>query len=410
MAIAVICTGTELLKGSAVNTNMAYLGRELCAAGIPAVLELTIGDHPSEIVSALSFALRSADTIILSGGLGPTDDDLTLDVAARFFGIELTEDKTLRNKLLWFWKSRHQGPCPKAQFRQARVPVNGGYIPNPVGSASGLEFAVEFDSVIRHVYLLPGPPREFEPMVKNELLPRLIGNDNKKIFTDGFMVCAGESSVFPPIKQLLTDVDVEVACAAGAGGVRMFISGSDENIVKDAVQKAYNSVEYVKLPIGKFDLNEELLNVLAEKSLHFGCAESCTGGMVADKIVALPGASKVFNGGIIAYANAVKQLQLGVSEEILSSVGAVSKECAEAMARGCCKQLNCECAVATTGIAGPDGGTAEKPVGLVYIAAVCNEKCVVRELRAHGDRRAVRERAAAVALQLMYEVLTGQDA
>ena len=409
MKIAVICTGTELLKGSAVNTNMAFLGRELCAAGIPAVLELTVGDHPSEIVSALSFALRSADTVILSGGLGPTDDDLTLDVAARFFGVELVEDKVLRNKILWFWKCRHQGPCPKAQFRQARVPVNGSYIPNPVGSASGLEFSAEFDSVLRRIYLLPGPPREFEPMVKNELMPRLRGIAENKVFTSGFMVFAGESSVFPPIKKLLADSVVEVACAAGAGGVRMFFSGSNDEAVESAVKKAYDSVEYLKLPVGKFDVCEELLDILAKKSLHLGCAESCTGGMVADKIVALPGASKVFNGGIIAYANEVKKAQLGVSEEILSSVGAVSEECAAAMARGCCEHLKCECAVATTGIAGPDGGTAEKPVGLVYIAAVCNEKCVVRELRAYGDRRAVRERASAMALQLMYEVLTEQD-
>ena len=215
MSIAVICTGTELLKGSAVNTNLACLGRELAAHSMPLSLEITVGDHADELVQALGDALEVADTIIISGGLGPTTDDLTLDTVARFFGTELIENTELKEKVQNFWNFHHPGRCPKNQFRQARVPRGGAFMPNPVGSASGLRFEANYGNRTRKIFLLPGPPHEFEPMVKDHLLPALLAERHQEVITKGFLCCAGESMVFPPVEKAVAGLPVEVACAAG---------------------------------------------------------------------------------------------------------------------------------------------------------------------------------------------------
>ena len=405
MSIAVICTGTELLKGSAVNTNMACLGRELCAAGMPPSLEITVGDHASELVEAISEALKFADTIVISGGLGPTTDDLTLDVTARFFGVELQENPLLHAKVEEFWHHHHPGRCPKNQFRQARVPADGFIMDNPHGSASGLGFKTFFGGRPRTVYLMPGPPREFEPMVNDQLMPRLLSDCGKKTLTAGFLCCAGESTVFGTVEKAVAHLPVEVACAAGAGGTRIFISGSGQATVDEAVSIARNALECTILPTGEYDLAAYLLKLLKEKKYTFSCAESCTGGLIANRIVSIPGASAVFKGSITAYANEIKQHLLKVPETVLAEYGAVSKECSEAMASGCAGAMNTNCAVSATGVAGPDGGTPEKPVGLVYIGASVNGRTVSRELRLRGDRRAIRERVVEAALLLLFQLL-----
>lgn len=406
MSIAVICTGTELLKGSAVNTNLAYLGRELTAAGMPASLEITVGDHADELIRAIGDALHVADTLIISGGLGPTTDDLTLDTVARFFDIELVENEELKNKVQTFWNFHHSGRCPKQQFRQARVPRDGFILPNLVGSASGLGFETLYGGVQRKVFLLPGPPNEFEPMAHDVLLPHLISLRNENMITAGFLCCAGESSVFPVVEKAVSHLPVEVACAAGAGGTRIFLSGSDETAVEGAVAIARSVLECPILPTGEYDMADYLLKLLRNNSLTLGCAESCTGGLAANRFVTIPGASDVFKGSITAYANEIKTSLLDVPQEILDEYGAVSPECAEAMALGCAKRLNCNCAVSTTGVAGPDGGTPEKPVGLVYVGACVNGRCLTRKLQLRGGRRIIRERAVENALILLFTLLT----
>lgn len=409
MSIAVICTGTELLKGSAVNTNMAFLGRELCAAGLPATLEITVGDHTSELVEAVADALKMADTLIISGGLGPTTDDMTLDTVARFFGVALNDDEELKEKVQTFWNFHHPGRCPKAQFRQARIPEGGFVLPNPVGSASGLGFETTFGGKLRRIFLLPGPPREFEPMVKDFLLPKLLENRRGKLETCGFLCCAGESMVFPVVEKAVAGLPVEVACAAGAGGTRIFLSSSESTTVARAVEIARNVLKCPMLPEGEYDMAEYLIKFLKNSKLTFGCAESCTGGLVANRFVTIPGASDIFNGGIVAYANEVKRDLLKVPSAILEEKGAVSADCASAMAEGCCAALQCDCSVSTTGVAGPGGGTPEKPVGLVYIAASLKGVTATRELKLRGDRRAIRERAVESALLLLYQLLNSPE-
>ena len=409
MSIAVICTGTELLKGSAVNTNLAYLGRELAANGIPVSLEITVGDHADELIQALADALEVADTLIISGGLGPTTDDLTLDTVAKFFGQELIESPELKEKVQNFWNFHHPGRCPKNQLRQARIPVGGTFMPNPVGSASGLRFEAVCGKSKRRIFLLPGPPHEFEPMVKDHLLPVLLAGRQQQITTQGFLCCAGESMVFPPVEKAVAGLPVEVACAAGAGGTRIFLSGTSQDAVSEALSCARKALTCPTLPDGEYDMAEYLIKLLKAKNMSLSCAESCTGGLVANRFVSIPGASAVFNGGVVAYANEVKQNILGVSSEILNTHGAVSPQCAEAMAAGCAKVLGTSCAISTTGIAGPDGGTPEKPVGLVYVSVCINGVCTTRELRLRNGRRAIRERSVESALTLLYTMLTSAE-
>ena len=409
MSIAVICTGTELLKGGAVNTNLAYLGKELAAVGLPPSLEITVGDHASELLQAISDALEVADTLIISGGLGPTTDDLTLDTVARFFDQKLQENPELKDKVQNFWNFHHPGRCPKTQFRQARVPEGGFFMPNPVGSASGIGFETVFGGKLRKLFLLPGPPHEFEPMVKASLLPKLLADNPRKLITAGFLCCAGESMVFNPVEKALTGFPVEVACAAGAGGTRIFLSGDTQEAVDEALKIAGNALSCPKLPVGEYDMAEYLIKLLKKRDMSFSCAESCTGGLVANRFVTLPGASAVFKGSVTAYANEIKSSVLNVPQEILDNYGAVSSQCAEAMAKGCAALLKTDCAVSTTGIAGPDGGTPEKPVGLVYVSAWVNGVTATEELHLRGGRRAIRERSVEKALTLLYTLLTSAE-
>jgi nicotinamide-nucleotide amidase len=209
-------------------------------------------------------------------------------------------------------------------------------------------------------------------------------------------------------EPLLENLPVEIAYTAQPGGTKFFLSGENEQIVTAALEIVRGALGDAALPIGEYSLPEYLVKILTGQQKTFGCAESCTGGLVADALVNVSGASACFKGGIVAYANAVKETLLNVPSAVLTEHGAVSRECVEAMARGVCHALQCDCAISTTGIAGPEGGTPEKPVGLVYVGAVCNGICAVKELRLRGSRRMIRERAVAQALLLLKELLDGR--
>ena len=212
--------------------------------------------------------------------------------------------------------------------------------------------------------------------------------------------------VFNPVEKALTGFPVEVACAAGAGGTRIFLTGNTQDVVDEALVIARNALDCPTLPVGEFDMAEYLIKLLKERNMTVSCAESCTGGLAANRFVMLPGASAVFKGSITAYANEVKSSVLNVPQDILDNYGAVSSQCAEAMAKGCAALMKTDCSVSTTGIAGPDGGTPEKPVGLVYVSACVNGFTLTEELRLRGGRRAIRERSVEKALTLLYTLLT----
>ena len=410
MPIAVICTGSELLKGGCCNTNMQLLGAELAARAMIPVLELSVPDHPDKLCHAIACALQKADTLIISGGLGPTSDDITLETVCRFFALECITVPELKEKVEYFWSLRHKGHCPTFQYKQAMIPAGSKYIHNPSGVASGISFQTVYGGKMRHIYLLPGPPGEFEAVLHNGMLEDIAANyGDDRQFTAGFLIYGtGESVVARRVEPLLKELPMEIAYTAGAYGTRIYLTAQEPGLPERALAIVARAFPDNHLAPECFDLPSALLEKLRSQNKTVCCAESCTGGLVADTLVNMPGVSAFFAGGIVAYANAVKEQLLGVPAEILLDHGAVSPECAIAMADGACRVLKCDCAVSTTGIAGPDGGTPEKPVGLVYIAASADGKNSVQELRLRGSRRMIREKAVAAAMILLYKLLKNE--
>ena len=407
MGISVICTGTELLRGSTVNTNLAALGAALTARGVKVDAAYTIGDRAEDLYGALSAAVKHSDVLVLIGGLGPTADDLTLEATARFFGVPLHTEPELVRKVDEFWARLHQGHCPKNQYKQAWLPDGGRAIPNPAGSASGIEFEAVYDHLTRHIFLMPGPPSEFIPMVRDFVAPRLDELTVKERETvRGFLAAGvGESFASRLAEKALGGATPDLAYTANFEGTRVYVGAADPAAVEREFSLVHDALGEDALPEGEFSLAPYLVKLLAKSGLSLGTAESCTGGMVADAIVDVPGASQVFKGGVVAYDNAVKRDVLKVPAETLERFGAVSAETAEAMARGAAELLKTDCAIATTGIAGPAGGTAEKPVGLVYVGVFCRGECAVEEFHFRGERGAVRSRTVAKGLLKLVKML-----
>ena len=405
MNIVVISSGTELLKGSAVNTNAAFLGRKLLEKGLVISRILTVSDEPGEFYAALGIALETADTIIISGGLGPTRDDITLDAVSRFFALKLELIPELEEKVTAYWLRRHTGHVPKPVMRQAYCPIGGTWFDNPNGSASGIAFETEFDKKIRKIYLLPGPPREFEPMVEDSLIPALCAAQPEE-YTAGFLAAGeGEFQINQKLEALFKDQPIRLAYCTNAEGTRVFLTTNDRTNLDNAVAAARENIGIHAFPAGELELGPRLAAVLEEKKYNLVTAESCTGGGIGAILTDFAGISSVFKGGAIVYSNELKHAMLGVSEATLAAHGAVSGETAFEMADGACKNLQADCAVAVTGIAGPGGGTPEKPVGTVWIAARTPEHNAVREFHFYGDRRTIRERTRANALLMLLELL-----
>lgn len=412
MSIAVITTGTELLKGTTLNTNLAFLGRELGSIGLAIRLAFTAGDRERDLYAAFSEALDCTDTLIVTGGLGPTRDDITLDATARFFGLELSPHPELVEKVTNFWGLRHRGRVPKPVLRQARAPQGAVLLPNPNGSASGYRIDTVYGNRARRIYLLPGPPREFEPMVKDTLLPELAATQEHAghEYTLGFLA-AGEPEFQLQVRleQALSPFPVELAYCATPAGTRVFVSGTDPERVREAAELARTLSGPTPLPFGELELPGPILAELERRGWHLVTAESCTGGMISAALTAIPGSSRSYLGGAVVYSNELKHRLLGVPEEIFRSFGAVSAECATAMVDGAAEKFGAECAVAVTGIAGPASDDTQKPVGLVYIGVRAGEKRIVQEFHFSGDRNCVRERSCGNALLLLYRLLQEEE-
>ncbi|MCQ2378335.1 MAG: CinA family nicotinamide mononucleotide deamidase-related protein [Victivallaceae bacterium] len=407
MSIAMISTGTELLRGTALDTDGAFLGRELVSRGCALDCRFVAGDAPEDICSALAAALKRCDSIVVSGGLGPTDDDVTLESVCRFFGAELLVSETLREKVSSFWARRHSGRCPKRQFRQALIPAGGVILDNPYGSASGIGFDTLYGGRLRHIFLLPGPPAEFEPMAREHLVPLLLRYEKRFRATRGFLAAAtGEAALCRLVADALKDFPVEIAVTAQPEGTRLYLSGEDETTVSAAIEAARRAVGSNALPENETELFPFVGRLLLEKNRTLATAESCTGGLVAKKFTDVPGISRVFLGGVVSYSNELKRKILGVPAEILETHGAVSAECARAMADGICRATGADCGISTTGIAGPDGGSAAKPVGSVFVGIRVADLCETFELHLHGNRMSIREAAAARACNFLREMLS----
>ncbi len=406
MNAEIIAVGTELLLGDILNTNAQYLSKQLALLGIGLYHQTVVGDNEERLLKAFELAFLRADIVITTGGLGPTGDDITKEVGAKYFGLAIVENDEAKKNVCDYYKGREM---PKSNEKQGFIPEGATVFYNHNGTAPGC--MIEKNGKI--LIMLPGPPYEAKPMFEEYVIPFLKKKSDVTIVSKVLHLSGiGESGAAEKISDIMEKSENPTVAPYAKPNEMIFrisARGSNEEdaeqLIKPVVSEIYKRLgEYI---YGEDDctLEEAVVLRLEKMGLTLASAESCTGGLVAGRIVDFPGASKVFVDGVVSYSNESKVSRLGVSEETLANFGAVSEETAREMAQGVVKMLNADVGVSTTGVAGPDGGTEQKPVGLVYIAVYFNGETTVRKLLLKGGRNKIRGRVVTEVLNLLLEVL-----
>ncbi|MGQ9525194.1 MAG: competence/damage-inducible protein A [Armatimonadota bacterium] len=403
MIAEIVCVGTELLLGQVVDTNATYLSQVLASLGIDVYHKSTVGDNFERLVDTIRLAASRSDMIITSGGLGPTMDDLTKEAAAKAFGVKLVEDPKSASRIKDFF-ARRGLPVPDSNLKQALVFEGGMAIPNPIGTAPGALLRKNGKILI----CLPGPPRELVPMVEEHVVPYLrdiLGTQRKVLRSRTLrLVGIGESMAEQMVADLIRDWNPTVAPLLSGYEVhfRITASGSDPAQVEDMIARKEAQLrnrlgDYV-YGADNDTLESVVVRLLIERGLTIAVAESCTGGLVGHRITNVPGSSRTFLCGVTAYANEAKVQLLDVRPDSLNGYGAVSEQVAREMSEGIRRRAGSDLGVGITGIAGPHGGSAAKPVGLVYVSIATADSTRVSEHRFHGTREDIKQRAAQAAL------------
>ena len=402
----IISIGDELLYGQTLDTNAHWISHKLDEYNIKVFQRTTIGDDADQILNAFATAAERVDIVLITGGLGPTKDDLTKPLLAKYFGVGMVHhEEVLRDITLLFAKASREVTALNAQ--QAELPANCEKITNPVGTAPGMWF-YENNTVF---VAMPGVPYEMKSIMTQGILPKLHEMFSKGVLHHHIIKTIGitESSLSDLIEDWEVNLPKHIKLAylptKGQVKLRLTGSGNDLNTLKqeiDALQMAImpKIAKYV-YGFGADSLEGVIGQLLNKNNLTLATAESCTGGYLAHMITSVPGSSRYFKGSVIAYSNEVKTAQLGVSTEDLKQQGAVSEEVAKAMAEGVRKALNTDIAIATTGIAGPDGGTIEKPVGTVWIAYSDKHKTLAKKFNFSRDRTFIVHWSALAALNMI---------
>ncbi|NNE91521.1 MAG: competence/damage-inducible protein A [Verrucomicrobiales bacterium] len=408
MRVEVVNTGTELLLGKVINTHAAYFGNELFKLGLRVQRQTTIPDG-DDIRVVLEEAFPRTDVILITGGLGPTHDDITREVVAEMLGRELHLDQSILNGIREMFVSRGLKMNP-SNNKQAMVPDGAEVLDNPNGTAPGLFVPTTENSP--HLFLLPGPPRELKPMMENLVIPKLgdlLGPENSPDGTRNFRIYGvGESAIAGRLEAKFNEIDdLEVGYCARLGEVDVRLIGPESAIeaAAELVRVAYprQIVTESEDPIEKV-----IVGMLRERGETVATAESCTGGQIASTITNTDGSSAVFGHGFVTYANEAKAKWLGVPMELIEEHGAVSEEVVRAMAAGCLEASGADHAIAVSGIAGPGGGTDEKPVGTVQIAIASREGGIfAKRYYQPVDRLSFKTRVTRLALDLLRQRLAG---
>lgn len=417
---AIVTVGDELLYGATVDTNGAWMGRALAERGIPVVERRVVGDSDADIGGALAGVLSHADLVVMSGGLGPTHDDRTREAVAAHLGLALEIDQTLVAMLERRFRRFGHTSLPSNNLKQAHVPRGGEALANPRGSAPGLLVPVP-DAPHKRVALLPGVPREMKGIFEEELMPRVerLYADRMSPVLHHWIHTTGiaESLLAERLRDALPDDlgGVSLAYLPRLTGVDLRLTVTDETDPAVAAREVARVEAMIAPVVDAFryeaasgDLVEAIGRVLTDRGLTLVVAESCTGGAIAKRLTDMAGVSSFFQGGVVAYSNRLKSELLGVDPHILEAHGAVSEETALAMARGARDRLGADAAIAITGVAGPGGGSEEKPVGTVWYAASLGDQVHARHRRFPGNREGVRVRSAQAALALLHSLLVGR--
>ena len=402
MIVELISVGTEILLGNIVNTNAAFLSEKCAALGLSCFYQSVVGDNEERLCQTIKTALDRSDIVILSGGLGPTQDDLTKECVAKVLGKELVLDEHSRQRIEDYLSIRGY-KITENNWKQAYAPEGAIVIDNENGTAPGL--IVPADG--KHVLLLPGPPNELVPMFENQMMPYLNGLEPGVICSTTVKLCGiGESQAETEILDMIAkQSNPTIAPYAKTGEVHLRVTAKADN-EEEAHVMMQPVIEELQKRFGKYvytldenvTLEKALVDMLIEKDLTIGTVESCTGGMISARLTNVPGVSAVLKNCFVTYSNKAKRKLVGVKKETLEKHGAVSKQVAKEMAKGLATLHKTDVAIAVTGIAGPDGGSEEKPVGLVYIACCVCGVTTVKEYRFNGNRNRIRENTVARAL------------
>lgn len=409
MNAEILCVGTELLHGDIVNTNAQCISKKLAEIAIDVHYQSVVGDNPKRIKECFKIAFQRADIVIATGGLGPTQDDITKNVLADYFNVEMVYDeKSYQHVRNMYSRFRHN--FPSNNMRQAYFPEGSIILTNTNGTANACIMKGEIEGKSKIGILLPGPPKEMEPLLDNEVIPYLHQFSNQVVYGEKLVVVnIGESAAEEMILDIIEkQTNPTIAPYASAGKVIFRITAKAESKekciemiqpVKEELIKRFGKENSYVTETGKVE--DKAAELLLSKNITIAVAESLTGGLVASRLINYPGISKVFLEGFVTYSNESKTNTLNVKQETLKKYGAVSEETAKEMAYGAAQVAGTDLGVSTTGIAGPDGGTEEKPVGLFYVCVYYNERFKTKKVISTGTRETIRERAATSALDLI---------
>ena len=412
MKAEIIAIGTEILLGDIINLNAQYLAQELAALGIDMYYQQVVGDNEKRIVHAFDEAYNRSDIIITTGGLGPTDDDLTKEVAARYFNKKLLEDQESIEKIKYYFRFREK-KMTKNNLKQGLIPEGAITINNNNGTAPGV--IIEENNKI--MIILPGPPKEMKPMFEETVKPYLKKKADSVLVSKMIKILGiGESVVADELKDLMdAQTNPTIAPYAKEVGVMLRVTAKANN-EEEAIQLIAPIEDKIKEKLGDnvyatedIAIEDVVAKLLIERNLTISTAESCTGGMIASTLINYPGISEVLLEGAVTYSNEAKHNRLGVKNETLDKYGAVSEETAREMAIGIAKTAKTDVSIVTTGIAGPGGGTEEKPVGLVYVGVYVQGEVTIQKCIFNGNRSRIRLQATMTGLDMLRRILIKKE-
>lgn len=413
MKAEILCVGTELLLGDVINTNAAFLSRELAALGIDTYYHTVVGDNPQRLREQLERCFSRSDMVVMTGGLGPTYDDLTKETVAEYFSLPMVMDEHSLERIRDFFNSlKTTRVMTPNNEKQAMIPKGAVVFDNDNGTAPGIAVTAKGKTAI----LLPGPPKEVMPMFRDAVVPFLHELTGKVFVSHKINLFGiGESAAEAMLIDIMKDSsNPTLATYVGEAElyVRITAAGTDKTSAEELIapykEKVVKRLQQYIYAFDSPNIQTELVKRLWEKHLTIATAESITGGLISKRITDIPGSSEVFGMGVCTYSNEAKMQLLKVKKDTLSSVGAVSEQTALEMARGLFTLSGADVCVSVTGIAGPGGGTPEKPVGLVYVCAKYkeDERCVKLELGTkRRDRASVRSLTAAHAFKLVLDMI-----
>lgn len=395
MKSIILSIGTELLLGQILNTNEKFISERLKELGIDVLYRVTVGDNPDRLEEVVKLAVEKADLVVISGGLGPTEDDLTKETVAKAMDKKLVLNKNCLHKIKGFFRNLDMD-MSENNIKQAYIPESAIIMENDEGTAPG--FIIEDNNKI--IAVMPGPPREMERMFKDSLIPFLSNKNSEKIYYRNLrLIGIGESDLETRLLDLISNqTDPTIATYAKEGECSVRITSKKENL--DEAKKSVDSIlPYVNERVGEFIFSyddKELIEVVADKlkaeKLTISTAESCTGGLLASTFTDVPGISEVYEGGFVTYSNQAKTREIGVSEKTLKEYGAVSEQVAYQMAEGVRRVAETDIGISITGIAGPDGGSADKPVGLAYVGIAAKHETKVFKILIKPSNRTYNKR------------------